>query len=161
MPWGIVIKADESAPLEFRLFDQLTEYQETVGGHIEAVDLWEELASFYVNEEGKNQGLEMNRRATLLWWVTTHNARNVDVITGDCILIGQPDEEGETQDVPSKWVKLLMKTDLYKYEVETLERDESWYGNARTFADYFDACNAALDLLRRWVLAQNVRVVAA
>jgi len=160
MPWGIYIPADEAAPIEFRLFGQITEYQEAVGGWFECIDLDEPAATFFVNEEGKVTNLPLNRRATLMWWANYRAARNVDAFMGNVILMGKPDEDGDTQDVPGELVTLLMKTDLYKYEVETIEKQGKWYGNQRTFDNYFEACNAALGLLERWTLANDVRVVA-
>lgn len=160
MPWGIVIRADEEAPLEFRLFGQYTEYQEAVGGYFQSVDIDTVEASFFVNEEGKIHNLPMNRRATLALWLYNTAFRGADVLCGDVVLIGQPDDEGETLDVPDALVTLLMKTEIYKYEVETVERADKWYGNQSTFNNYFEACNAALGLLERWTLANNVRVLA-
>jgi len=161
MPWGIFIPADESAPLEFRLFGQITDYQEAVGGWFECIDIDAHKATFFLNEEGKVTNLPLNRRATLMWWATYPASRNVDAFMGNAILMGQPDEEGDTQDVPAELVTLLMKTDLYKYEVETFEKLGKWYGNQSTFDNYFEACNAALGLLERWTLANDIRVVAA
>ncbi|MEU2204240.1 DUF3846 domain-containing protein [Microbacterium oleivorans] len=161
MPWGIVIPADEAAPLEFRLFGQITEYQEAVGGYFQCVDIDEPAATFFCNEDGKVIGLPLNRRASLAWWTLFSAARGVDALMGDVILLGQPDEEGDTQDVPAELVTLLMKTDLYKYEVETHEKSGKWYGNMTRFDNYFEACNAALGLLDRWTLANDIRVLAA
>lgn len=160
MPWGIVIPADEEAPLEFRLFGQITEYQEVVEGWFQCIDIENPAASFFVNEEGKVHNLPLNRRATLMWWAHMPAARNVDAFMGNVIVMGIPDDEGDTQDVPSELVTLLMKTEIYKYEVETVERPGKWYGNQTTFDNYFNACNAALGLLDRWTLATDVRVLA-
>lgn len=161
MPWGIYIPADEAAPLEFRLFGQVTEYQEAVGGWFECIDLPDPAATFFVNEEGKVINLPLNRRATLLWWANYQPARGVDAFMGDVVLLGQPDEDGDTQDVPAELVTLLMKSDLYRYEVETVDKEGKWYGNQSRFDNYFDAANAALGLLDRWMLATDIRVVAA
>lgn len=161
MPWGIYIPADEAAPLEFRLFGQISEYQEAVGGYFQCVDIDAPAATFFVNEDGKVISLPLNRRATLAWWMLYSPARDVDAFMGNVIILGQPDDEGDTQDVPAELVTLLMKTDLYKYEVRTVDRDDKWYGNMSTFDDYFEACNAALSLLGRWTLANDVRVVAS
>lgn len=161
MPWGIVIPADEAAPLEFRLFGQYTEYQEVVGGYFQTVDLEAQEASFFVNEDGKNIGLPLNRRATLMLWVLYPAFRQADVLSGDVVLLGAPDAEGDTQDVPGDLVTLLMKTELYKYEVMTVEREDKWYGNNTRFDNYFNACNDALALLDRWLVAIDVRVLAA
>lgn len=160
MPWGIVIPADEAAPLEFRLFGQVTEYQEAVEGWFQCIDIEEPAATFFVNEEGKVHDLPLNRRATLMWWVHSPAARRADAFMGNVILLGRPDEDGDTQDVPSELVKLLLKTEIYRYEVETIEKLGKWYGNQATYDNYFEACNAALALQERWLLVNNVRVVA-
>lgn len=161
MPWGIYIPADEAASIEFRLFGQITEYQEAVGGYFQCVDIDAPAATFFVNEDGKVINLPLNRRATLAWWVLYRAAQNVDAFMGDVILLGQPDEDGDTQDVPGELVTLIMKTDLYKYEVQTIDGGDKWYGNMSTFDNYFEACNAALGLLGRWTLASDIRVVAS
>lgn len=160
MPWGIYIPADEAAPLEFRLFGQYMDYQEAVGGSFQPVELKTFGADIYVNEEGKVNELPLNRRATLMLWVIERAWRNEDTLVGDAVIIGSPDDEGDTQDVPGELVTLLMNTEIYKYEVETIEREGKWYGNQRTFDNYFEACNSALGLLDRWALASDVRVVA-
>jgi len=161
MPWGIFIPADEAKVIEFRLFGQFTDYQEAVGGVFEAINLSDPAASFFVNEEGKLLALPLNRRATLFWWINERRMRERDAIMGDVVLIGLPDDEGDTQDVPGDLVTLLMKHDLFKYEVETIEKEGKWYGNQTRFDNYFEACNAALALLTRWTLANDVRVLTA
>jgi hypothetical protein len=161
MPWGIVIPAEESAPLEFRLFGPYTDYQGAVGGYFQAIDADSVGASFMMNEDGKNLEMPMNRRATLMLWMVNRAFYQADVLNGDVVLIGMPDDEGETLDVPDALVTLLMKTEIYKYEVETHERAGKWYGNQSRFDNYFEACNYALGLLERWILAADVRVVAA
>ena len=160
MPWGIFIPADEAAPLEFRLFGQYTDYQEAVGGTFQSINLGAYDATYFVNEEGKNIHLPLNRRATLALWLHNRAFMNADVIAGDIVIVGPPDDEGDTQDVPDALVALLMRTDIYRYEVETVEKEGKWYGNMTTFDNYFEACNAALGLLQRWTLAANVRVLA-
>lgn len=162
MPWGILIPANEEAPLEFRLFGQLIDYQEAVGGWIEAIDIETPPATFYVNEEGKIRNLPQNRRATLMLWATHRATHGREVLVGNAVLIGLPDDiEGDTQDVPDELVTLLLKTEVYKYEVETAEEAGKWYGNQARFDNYFEACNAALGLYERWTLATSVRVLAA
>lgn len=162
MPWGIYIPADESKVLEFRLFGQLNEYQEAVGGWVECIDLETPPATFFVNEEGKIQNLPQNRRATLALWLHNRGMHGRDVLCGNAVLIGQPDdEEGETQDIPDELVAILMRTDSYKLEVETMDAPGVWNGNQARYGNWVDAYNAALGLYERWTLATNVRVLAA
>lgn len=161
MPWGIVIPADESAPLSFQLFHQHADYSEEIGGYFEAVDLESPAASFYVHGEGKIIGLPMNRRASLLIWLHNEAFRGRDVMCGTVVLIGQPDEDGETTDVPPFYIDMLLKHEVFRIEVETLGEPGVWNGNQARYDDWVKAYNAALSLSERWTLVTDIRVTAA
>lgn len=161
MPLAIVIPADEDQPLESRLLQSLDDYYEVVGGLFEAVDTEEPHASFFVNEEGKLIDLPLNRRATLLWWGTTRAARNADVLMGDVLIVGPPDDEGETTDVPAEVLEMLFPSSEFRVEVETLDTPGAWNGNQARYSTCFDAWNAAFSLMERWMAVTDIRIVAA
>lgn len=115
MKTAIVVPADGSpARIETKEWT-LDELQAGVGGYIEAVDIAQVLtdaglktvnATMFVNEEGKLIGLPVNPRAT------DFAARTIggwfsDVILGDVVIIGQPDDEGETQSVPQAAINVV------------------------------------------------------
>jgi hypothetical protein len=66
---------------------------EAVGGLIEAVSLPSGL-TLWVNEEGKLNGLPVNKIATDLF--TREFGAQYDIIVGNAILTGGADDEGET-----------------------------------------------------------------
>ena len=67
MVQGIIIPADNTAPLTTRTLDSLEDYPRAVGGWFEAVDIPDLGVTMYVNEEGLIRDLPFNRRATFLW----------------------------------------------------------------------------------------------
>ena len=161
MVTGVIIPADESVAVSQHEFNDLRDYQQAVGGLIEAIDLDDPPMSFFANEEGKLIGLPINRRATALWWLHSPAACGYDVLAGDAVLIGRPDPHGETQSAPADFVSLLMDTPTLKVEVQTAGANTAWYGNGRRFEDYFSAALYAIDFSRRWTQVTQARVVAA
>ena len=156
---GIVIPVDEGQPIFRREFKHLSEYQEAVHGYIESIDLDSMNASFYVNGEGKIDGLPVNRRATLLWWLASPQMRLRDAISGDACLIGLPDHRGVSQAVPDELATLLLDTKYYRTEFQTADSKGVFNGNALTYQDFWDAANAALLKMERWAAVERVRVV--
>lgn len=161
MVTGVIIPADESMAVSQHEFNDLRDYQEAVGGLIEAIDLEFPAMSFFANEEGKLIGLPVNRRATILWWLHSPAAYGYDVLAGDAVLVGQPDQHGDTQSAPDEFIGLLMGTPSLKVEVQTAGPDSPWCGNGRRFEDYFSAAVYAVDLSHRWTQVTGARVVAA
>lgn len=160
MVTGVIIPADESVAVTRHDFNDLSDYQQAVGGLIEAIDLESPAMTFFTNEEGKLIGLPINRRATVMWWLYSPTSYGYDVISGDAVLVGQPDRVGETQSLPEELVALLTATRDFRVEVQTLP-DGPWCGNRRRFADYFGAARHAADLRSRWTQVTRARVIAA
>ena len=156
---GIVIPHDADEPLVERKFDNLTDYQQAVGGCIEPVYIEGSKLTILANEEGKIYGLPETRRATCLWWLRSPEARGRDVLVGSIVLIGSKRGRGTSANFPSELIKLLMKTSTYKIEVQTVDGGDSWYGNQVEFNNYFEAAIYGLNLLERWTAATDVRVI--
>jgi hypothetical protein len=93
---SVVIPADESQPLRQHELPAsgLQERLALVGGNIEGISLIEPEARMLMNEDGKYLGLPINRRATLLAWMHDKRIRYDDVLVGDVVLLGYPDEDG-------------------------------------------------------------------
>ncbi|ODR25790.1 DUF3846 domain-containing protein [Mycolicibacterium porcinum] len=160
---GILVRADESVPAELVEFEQrdLKALQGFVGGWIQIVEGTNPDLSFVFNEEGKHEGLPLNRRATLMLWTYNSAFRDQDVLVGDVVIIGPPDERtGETTGVPDELITLLFHTERYRYLVKT-HPEGSWNGNGVTYDNWVDAYNGAQSLARRWKLVEEVMVVAA
>lgn len=105
----VLVPADLDVPLskaEMEVGD-LKAMQAIVGGYIEFTDLDQVGDSFVSNEEGLLIGLPVNVRATALLhlWSPRHIGRTI--LVGDCFLIGQPDEGGDSTSVSSKTLKIL------------------------------------------------------
>ena len=135
--------------------------QEAVGGYIQVVDLTPLNASLVMDEEGKLKSKDVNRRATLLFWLLFPSVRHHDVIVGDAIIVGQPDDDGNTTDVPDSLTKLLFETKSYKAEFQTLDDANKFNGNQMRFDDYFTAANYALAKSEAWTMVERCRVVPA
>lgn len=155
MVHGIVIPHDEDQAPYIREFNRLEDYQSAVGGLIEAIDLEPMDATFFAHEEAKLIDLPINRRATLLWWM--NRQRMGDTIRGDAVLVGMPDGEGHTQDVPEAVRFMLLEGNCYKAEFQTFEGND-YYTNALEFGTYFEAAAHALDLASRWNAVRDCRV---
>jgi hypothetical protein len=158
---AILLPVDEDRPLYKVAIDGLTSMQEAVGGLIEFVDLGPIGASLIVPEEGKLKREPINRRATLIWWLLFPSAVHVDVIVGPALMVGAPDEDGNTTDVPQAITQLLFETRSYKAEFQTYDDSNRFNGNLRRFDDYFEAVNYALGKAESWTAVERVRVVAA
>ncbi len=158
---GIYLPCDADKPIERVEFESgnIKAIQHYVGGWFQVVDIERPGASIFCDEEGKMKGSPLNRRATMLWWTHWTPARNVDVLMGDCLIIGQPDDDGESQSVPDELVNLLFNTEAFAYEVK-VHGESGWYGNQVVLDDVWDAYNDGLSLAERWSRVEEVRVVA-
>lgn len=86
----IVIKSDDSWKIIEQKEFSLEDYQKIVGGWIEYVHVYEDIAMF-CNEEGKIKGLPVNNLATQY----IKNKRPFDdVICGD-VVFSKTDDEGD------------------------------------------------------------------
>lgn len=158
---GIRIPVDLDEPLERREIEMgdIKEYQLIVGGMFDVIDFEHQPASVFFNDEGKIIGLPMNERATLLLWVHAPRFKGHDFVAGDALLLGVPDDEGDTQSVPESYLKLLLDTKLYRIEVQVGTSDE-WCGNQMVFVDWPSAYGYAIDLSTRWTSVVRTRVVS-
>jgi hypothetical protein len=163
MPCGIVIPTDMEEPMYVADFSDYRDYQKVIGGNFEPVDLTEPTeATVYVDEEGLLKSLPLNVRATLM--VMVHNPAFLyhgANLLGTAVIVGAPDDEGETKDVPSEFVELLLHTTSYKIEVQTSDDKETWNGNQRRFERIEEAYDHAINLAYKWFAVERVRVVAA
>jgi Domain of unknown function (DUF3846) len=161
MVTGVIIPANETLAVSQHEFNDLRDYQKVVGGLIEAIDLDPPAMTFFANDEAKLIGLPINRRATILWWLHSPATYGFDVLSGDAVLVGQPDQNGDTQSAPAEFISLLMDTPSFKVDVQTSGPDTPWYSNDMRFEDYFTAALCAVDLTHRWAQVTRARVVAA
>lgn len=161
MATGVIIPADIESAVRQQQFNDLHDYQAAVGGLIEAIDLDHPPMSFFANEEAKLIGLPINQRATALWWLHVPAVYGIDFLAGDVVLIGRPDEEGDTQSAPDEFVRLLLEPTTYRVQVQTADSGNAWSGNGRRFDSYFAAATYAIDLNHRWTQVTAARVVAA
>lgn len=158
---AIQIPQDEERPLYKVAIENLAGMQAAVGGYIEIIDLGPLTASLVLDEEGKLAQKPINRRATLLFWLLFPSVRHHDVIVGDVLIVGYPDKDGNTTDVPTKVVELLFETKSYKAEFQTYDDANKFNGNLMRFDDYFVAANYALGKAESWSAVERCRVVPA
>jgi len=106
---AIIIPPDGPANIG-PISQDLQTLQSTVGGYIEAVyTLHDEggspTATFWCNEEGKIQGLDINRRATALWYALSGGPTG-DYLSGTVIVTGFVDGEGDVLPVRDELVDM-------------------------------------------------------
>ena len=157
---SIVIPAVETDELRQDELDatSLAERQGLVGGLIEPLDLVEPPACMYMNEEGKQLELPVNRRATLLAWVHNRDFRYRDVIVGDVLLVGRADKHGQDTTVPDEFIELIFTATRLRAEVR-LQGDDEWREQGAIFDTWMRAYDYALRLGRDTDRVADVRVV--
>jgi hypothetical protein len=79
---------------------------ESCGGYIQSV-YFSNGVSMYCNEEGKMNGLPYNHKATALW---TKDYGQTDLISGNVVLVGEPDDEGDDQGLTQSQIDEVMET---------------------------------------------------
>jgi hypothetical protein len=157
---AIVIPVDLEQPIRQQQLNKndLDAYRQIVGGNLEVVTFVSPPASLYLNEEGKLEGLPINRRATALWWVHNRASRGRDYICGPAFLVGPADRHGDDKPAPQYLVELLLSTERYRVQVKTMD-SPTWHGNEVVFTDWYSAYVNILDLAERWTLVEEVRVI--
>jgi len=92
-----------------KLFKQLTDYQDAIGGYIEAVRLYDyngvEVACAYVDEEGLIKQLPLNPMGGAISFLFG----NTPYLTGNMIVVGGVDSEGYDTDIP-EYLSTLIKS---------------------------------------------------
>jgi hypothetical protein len=176
---GLVVPATESMPLVVQEFSKFEEYQDAVGGWIEAVDVSNLGVTIYVNEDGRSHHLPFNSRATFLWWYSMPHARSGAMLVGDVVIVGLPDRNGNNTDIPSdvlekltsesSWGVLLKVGGEVAVDPERgwtsrivpplVKGDPRWLASQVEYPDYFAACAWATILQDLWLSAQETRLV--
>lgn len=90
-----VINPDDTVITTRRITADLATFQALVGGYIEHVDFG--IYGLYLNEEGKLNGLPINRLATELWSAAYGPT---DILVGPVVLVGLANEDGDDTDLP-------------------------------------------------------------
>ncbi|MDU0346472.1 DUF3846 domain-containing protein [Microbacterium sp. KSW2-29] len=136
MVQGIIIPADNTAPLRTDALDSLEDFQRAVGGWIEAVDIPDLGVTMYVNEEGLIRDLPFNRRATFLWRFNVPEARDARLVE-DVAVVGLTDDEGESTDLPSEIRQRLLEPGVYRVRSRELDGNR-WHEEPVYRDDYFE-----------------------
>jgi len=152
------IPADQDEPISPLDVHQLEDYRAAVGGWIEPVDIPELGITIYVHEEGLVLGLPFNPRASFLWWYFVPEARQKAMLVGPALIVGLPDANDDSTDVPAGVASLLTDTGPWQVEAH-FPGLAKWYRRLETHGDYFEALVYAMVLLERWVEVDDVRVV--
>ncbi len=147
---GVHVPARITHPITVREFRELADYQSSVGGMIEAVDIPLLGVTTYVNEEGLLRGLEFNPRATFLWWYHVVEARQKAMLVGDAVIVGWPDAEGNSTDLPNDLLAVFTQPGDFWLEAQWKPGDE-WdrVEPPMPYRDYFDALVWALILVEK------------
>jgi hypothetical protein len=94
----IKITADGTVEqVEINGYDELKGHLD--GGYLEGLHLTDD-ASAFIDEEGKIKGLPFNAVATELCSRLQVGLASTDFISGTMLVVGAPDEDGESTDCP-------------------------------------------------------------
>lgn len=160
---AVVIPLDPDEPIRQVEFDQgdIAYMQGIVGGNVDVIDtVVEPRTSIWINDDGRDV-LPTNPRASLYLWAGDARWRGQDVLFGDVLITGTPDEEGSTTSIPDAVLALMFETVEYRVQVQTIDDRNAWSGNGIRFDDYFAALYNVLNLAERWALVTEVRVIPA
>ncbi len=100
-------------------------------------------ASLYVDPDGRLLEKPMNRRATTLLWVHNSAMRGHDVVVGDALILGPPDDDSIPTTVPQELVDLLLHTTRFRVLVQHIGETQ-FYGMLRTFDSWSVMQNPSL-----------------
>jgi hypothetical protein len=160
MPEGFVIPSDDTQPVRRQQFNRLEDYQAAVGGWIEDVEVPEAGVTFYVDENGLGNRRKANRRVNCLWRYFTPQLGRDALLLGDAVVVGLPDEDGETTDVPAELADLI--GNARDYVVETRAgRDAPWLRAPSLHDDYLEAVVWAVLVLETSPEGCEARITAA
>lgn len=128
----VIVIAPEKAPELKTIPDELESLQEIVGGYIEEVFPFEDEVAVICNEEGKLDGLPLNRAL-----ISNETGDVMDIVAGTFFLAYAPVEEDSYKDMPpdltAKYMELFAKPERFyrtpegivieKYEPKTTTKD--------------------------------------
>lgn len=156
----LVIPADDLQPMRLETIDNrdVDAFRHLVGGGLQAVNLSEPDGSVYINDEGKLNGLEINRRLTMVTWIHNQAFLGRDGIVGDGFLVGKVDPRGDDTSVTDEMKQRLMEPSLFRLQVKTID-DPKWYGNSLFYTDWVSAYLSAIRLHESWALCDGVKVL--
>lgn len=160
MVTGILIPRRTSIPMRRIELSTLMDYQLAVGGYIDTMTLERYGVVLVMNEEGKLKRLNVNRRATCIWWLFADGIVAGDVLQGDVVIVGA-EEAGEFTDAPPEVVSLLLESQRFQVQVQLSRESDLWVPIGDPVSEFFDANVRALQLMEVWQLATTVRVVPA
>jgi len=106
MIYGIKITTNGET-VNLNLIPDLKTLQQSVGGRIQAVDIFANL-TMWCNEEGKILNLPHNPCAQFIW--DSAFGMHTDYIVGDVVLTGGADDEGEITALSPEDAFMLQKT---------------------------------------------------
>ncbi len=96
-----------SGKIELINANTLEDFQLFVGRYIEGLP-FNDVATSYINEEGKQLKLPLNYIATKLCFSNGIGLAEDDCIVGNMIVLGVPDAEGNDTDIPNELAERLL-----------------------------------------------------
>ncbi len=101
-----VVVVETSGRIRIANLTGLKAWQDEVGGYVQAFSFGD-TCSALVNENGKIENLPHNIAATLLCAGFDVGLAEGDCINGTMVIVGPPDADGNTTDVPDSMLKAL------------------------------------------------------
>lgn len=137
MVQGIIIPADDKAPLRAATFEMPEDFDRAVDEWAEAVHIPHVGVRMHLNLEGSNRQLSYNRRATFLWWFYIPGVRGEARLLGDIVLVGLAHNEEESADLTIEIRRQLLEPGVYR--VRSRERGGGrWHEEPIDRDDYLE-----------------------
>lgn len=157
MVQGIIIPASNAEDMRTIELWEVEDYQKVVGGWIEALDISDFGCTMYLNEEGLIRGLPYNRRATYLWWYHVPHARGRARLAGDAVLVGLPDRDGGSTNIPTAACELMLGAAVCQVELQRRNSDQ-WRAAPSDPQTYIEAVVGAT-LMMEYAPDRQLRVI--
>lgn len=137
---GIAIPAHLKFPIRLEEVEStdIDAYRRIIGGDLEVLNLSNPAATLYIDDEGKLTERRPNPRATALLWVHNPAFVGLDIVVGDALLLGPPDDAADDTTIPADLLNLLTNVERFWVEVQT-EDDQEWHGDARVYTSWYVA----------------------
>lgn len=136
MVQGILIPADNTAPLRTAALDSLEDYQRAVGGWFEAVDIPDLGITMRSTRTDSSATCPSTGAPHSLWRFHVPQARDARLV-GDVELVGLTDDEGVNTALPNELARRLLEPGTYRVRTRELGRNR-WHEEPIDRDDYVE-----------------------
>lgn len=133
----IVIPHDMASPPQLRELADIDEFQESVGGWLELLELPAISVTLFVNEAVRRNPAPVNTRAMALWWLHSATPSDYPILLGDVVLAGAgtTDRNGN---VPERVIRRIFARQEFVVQARP-GATAPWADTLARFDNVFDA----------------------